>query len=1121
MKKIFTFLLLLCCMAGFSQSTTIVISQVYGAGGNSGALFNADYVELHNISATSQSLNGLSVQYESATPAGNWSGAAVLPNVSIPAGGYFLVQMTAAGSVGSPLPTPDFVGDVAMGGTNGIVAIINGVDVITGCPSSNVIDLVGYGTAACFEGAAASPGISATLAAFRLNNGCTDTNVNGNDFSTGAPAPRNSASPAFICGSGPTPQLTITGTINDFGSLQVGNTSASQTYNLSGSNLTGAPGNIVVSAPSADFQVSGDNSTWTASVNIPFTSATLASTPVYVRFSPQSAGLKSGNVTNSGGGAATVNVAVSGTGTSSGGGTGTLVISQFYGAGGNTGAVLNADYVEIHNISAVSQSLNGLSVQYESATPAGTWSGAAVLPNVSIPPGGFYLVQMTTTPGSIGAPLPTPDFAADVLMGGSNGIVAIINGTTVISGCPSTDVIDLVGYGTAACFEGGGAAPAVSATLAGFRADNGCTDTDNNNADFSTGAPAPRNSASPVQLCSSAPTPTLTVTGTIADFGNVDIGTNSTSQSYSLSGANLTGAPGVITVSAPSLDFQVSNDNSTWGASTTLAYTSATLSATNVWVRFTPQTAGPKSGNVTNAGGGAATVNVPVSGNGTVPATPTLTASTISSFGNVCIGTVAGPNSFTINGTNLTNANINIAALPGFSYATTSGGPFSSTLSLTQPGGTYSQQIFVQFNPTASQSYDGNIAISGAGANAINVAASGLGNNNPPTVSTGAASAVTSSSATLAGSITDNGCTTVSAYGITYSLVNGFTTGTDVASTNISSGSFTSSLTGLLPSTTYYYKAYATNDGGTAYGLQQSFTTAAPVLTVTSLNSFGSLCVNTSSDAQNFTITSPALTTANVVVGPLAGYSFATTETGTFAASLNITQPGGAFTQVVYVKFTPVAIQSYNGNIPVSGGGAATVNVSVSGSGYNAPADIVTMTASNITVYTATLGGSITSTGCSEITSAGIEYSGISNLGIYTRVQASNVTASDFSVNLSGLVQATKYYYRAYAINDGGIAYGAIDSFVTKSIPNGLTLYSIPATKGQALHFTYKTNAPGHYAVKLFNASGQLVFRKGFIMQLNFIDESFVIPSSTAPGVYMFVLENVNGFTEKRSILIQ
>lgn len=1121
MKKIFTFLLLLCCLSGFSQSTTIVISQVYGAGGNTGALFNADYVELHNISATSQSLNGLSVQYESATPAGNWSGAAVLPNVSIPAGGYYLVQMTTAGSVGAALPTPDFVGDVAMGGSNGIVALINGVDVITGCPSSNVIDLVGYGTAACFEGAAASPAISATLAAFRLNNGCTDTNVNGSDFTANTPAPRNSASPAFICGSGPTPQLTVTGIINDFGSLQVGNTSTSQTYNLSGSDLTGAPGNITVSAPSADFQVSNDNSTWTASVNIPYSSATLASTPVYVRFSPQSAGLKSGNVTNTGGGAASVNVAVSGTGTSSGGGTGTLVISQFYGAGGNTGALLNADYVEIHNISGIPQSLNGLSVQYESATPAGTWSAAAVLPNVSIPPGGFYLVQMTTTPGAIGAPLPTPDFAADVLMGGSNGIVAIINGTTLVSGCPGTDVIDLVGYGTAACFEGGGAAPAVSPILAGFRADNGCTDTDNNNADFSSATPAPRNSASPVQLCSSIPTPLLTVTGTIADFGNVDIGTNSTSQSYSLSGTNLTGFPGVITITSPSVDFQVSNDNSTWGASTTIAYASATLAATNIWVRFTPQTAGPKSGNVTNAGGGATTVNVPVSGNGTVPATPTLTATTLTSFGNICIGTVAGPNSFTINGINLTNANIDIAALPGFSYATTSAGPFSATLSLTQSGGTYSQQIFVQFNPTASQSYDGNIAISGAGATAINVAASGSGNNNPPTVTTGAASAVTSNSATLAGSITDNGCTTVSAYGITYSLVNGFTTGTDVPSSNIASGSFTSALSGLLPSTTYYYKAYATNAGGTSFGLQQSFTTAAPVLTVTSLNSFGSLCVNTTSDAQNFTITSPALTTANVVVGPLAGYAFATTEAGTYTSTLSITQPGGAFNQVVYVQFTPVAIQSYNGNIPVSGGGAATVNIAVSGSGYNAPAEVTTGAANAVTVYTANLPATLTSLGCSEITSYGIEYSGISNLGIYTRVASSNISGSDFSVNLSGLVQATKYYYRAYAINDGGIAYGVIDSFVTKSIPDGLTLYSIPATKGQALHFTYRTNRAGHYTVKLYNSSGQLVFRKGFIMQLNFMDESFVVPSSLAPGVYLFVLENVNGFSEKRTILIQ
>ncbi len=324
-----------------------------------------------------------------------------------------------------------------------------------------------------------------------------------------------------------------------------------------------------------------------------------------------------------------------------------------------------------------------------------------------------------------------------------------------------------------------------------------------------------------------------------------------------------------------------------------------------------------------------------------------------------------------------------------------------------------------------------------------------------------------------------------------------------------------------MPSTTYYYKAYATNGGGTTYGIQHSFTTAAPVLTVTTLNSFGSLCVNNTSEAQNFTITSPALTTSNVVVGPLAGYTFATTENGTYSASLTITQPGGAFSQVVYVVFTPAAIQSYNGNIPVSGGGANTVNIPVSGSGYNAPADVVTGASSNVTAYTATLAGVLASTGCSAITSSGIDFSGIGNLGIYTRVQSANLTGADFSVNISGLVQATKYYYRAFAINGGGIAYGVIDSFLTQSIPDGLKLYNIPATKGQALHFTFKTNRTGHYAVKLFNASGQLVFRKGFTMQLNFMDERFVIPSSLAPGVYLFVLESVNGFREKRSILIQ
>ncbi|MBL8031865.1 MAG: hypothetical protein JNK33_06130, partial [Candidatus Doudnabacteria bacterium] len=81
-------------------------------------------------------------------------------------------------------------------------------------------------------------------------------------------------------------------------------------------------------------------------------------------------------------------------------------------------------------------------------------------------------------------------------------------------------------------------------------------------------------------------------------------------------------------------------------------------------------------------------------------AVPSITISSpLAAFGNVCINTIAGPNSFTISGTNLSAANVTVGALAGYTYSTTAGGTYTTTLSLTQPGGTYTQQIFVRFNP--------------------------------------------------------------------------------------------------------------------------------------------------------------------------------------------------------------------------------------------------------------------------------------------------------------------------------------------------------------------------------------------------------------------------------------
>ncbi len=205
----------------------------------------------------------------------------------------------------------------------------------------------------------------------------------------------------------------------------------------------------------------------------------------------------------------------------------------------------------------------------------------------------------------------------------------------------------------------------------------------------------------------------------------------------------------------------------------------------------------------------------------------TLSGSALTGFGNVCTNTTAGPNSFTITGTALTAANVTVGALTGFTYSTTSAGTYTASLSLTQPGGAYSQQIFVKFTPTLVQSYNGNIPVGGGGASSINVAATGSGVNTLPAVSSGVASGITSTGGTVAGTISVTGCTAITAYGIEYSTTNGFANGagTAVSSSNLSGGNFSSALSPLTPNTTYYFHTYATNSGGTAYGTQGSFTT--------------------------------------------------------------------------------------------------------------------------------------------------------------------------------------------------------------------------------------------------------------------------------------------------------
>jgi hypothetical protein len=187
--------------AAFSQS--VVISQVYGAGGNAGAVLHADYVELFNRSGGSASLNGYSLQYASAD--GNAWGSQIvnLPGVALQPGQYFLVQIGSAGVSGAALPTPDFIDtSFGMGAAAGKVLLASSNASLTGenCPSSrSVIDLVPYGAGNTCAPRAPAP--STTQAIFRAGAGCIWTGNPSADFSAAAPTPRNRASPLNPCGA--------------------------------------------------------------------------------------------------------------------------------------------------------------------------------------------------------------------------------------------------------------------------------------------------------------------------------------------------------------------------------------------------------------------------------------------------------------------------------------------------------------------------------------------------------------------------------------------------------------------------------------------------------------------------------------------------------------------------------------------------------------------------------------------------------------------------------------------------------------------------------------------------------------------------------------------------------
>ena len=234
-----------------------------------------------------------------------------------------------------------------------------------------------------------------------------------------------------------------------------------------------------------------------------------------------------------------------------------VVVEQVYGGGGNSGATLKNDFIELHNAGTAPVDLGSWSVQYISAAPGATTTWQVTPLSGTIAPGGSYLVAEAA--GAAGtADLPTPDATGAINMSGTAGTVALVTSQTALTCKTAADcavdgtIGDLVGYGTAVVHEGSADAPATSNTTSDSRDASG-TDTDQNGTDFSSGAPAPANSSSvptsptptPTDSGSASPTPTASATATPGPLRIHDI--QGTSWVSPHNGDTVGNVPGVVT----------------------------------------------------------------------------------------------------------------------------------------------------------------------------------------------------------------------------------------------------------------------------------------------------------------------------------------------------------------------------------------------------------------------------------------------------------------------------------------------------------------------------------------------------------------------------------------------
>jgi hypothetical protein len=289
---------------------------------------------------------------------------------------------------------------------------------------------------------------------------------------------------------------------------------------------------------------------------------------------------------------------------------------------------------------------------------------------------------------------------------------------------------------------------------------------------------------------------------------------------------------------------------------------------------------------------------------------------------------------------------------------------------------------------------------------------------------------ITASTATSGGNITDDGGFNITARGVCWSASSNPTIADNLTTDGTGTGSFTSTLTGLAGNTTYYVCSYATNSiGTTEYGDEINFTTLpTPILPVIVTSSVTNItAMNAESGGE---ITSDGYSTITE-----KGVCWGTSDMPTIDDNKNIEGTGiESFTSTIsgLATLTNYYARAYAINeVGVSYGN------SISFTTTDGVPEVETLPATNITTSSADCNGNVLNDGGFDITQNGICWS-ITN----TDPKLSDNVVNDatpgtgnFTIPLSSLSIGT-YYFKAFAINSKGTAYGDVETFEIYGIPN-------------------------------------------------------------------------------------